>query len=133
MDEFDAFYQEHDSKALLDQHGPGLVADAKEILKGDPQARVAGTIVMADSREAPEFRAALAKLTGQPVPDGMLVGVCPRQMIEPLLTSHVGTEHWQEEAWQHQQVLPVAVATRDGFRFGLFGLGTIDLGDAAGG
>jgi len=133
MDEFDAFYQEHDSKALLEKYGPSLVADAMEILKANPEARVAGAIVMADSREVAEFRAALAKLTGQPVPEGMVVGVCRRQMIEPLLTSHIGTEHWQEKACQHQQVLPVAVATRDGFRFGFFGLGGNDLGHAAGG
>ena len=123
MDSFDAYYQQPDSKALLDEHGATLVADAREILGPHPEARLAGAIVLPDSREAPAFREALAKLTGQPVPEGLLVGVCPRQMIEALLTANAAPEHWREEPWQPQQTLPVVVVTRDGFRFGLFPLG----------
>ncbi|MBL8724593.1 MAG: hypothetical protein JNK49_11130 [Planctomycetes bacterium] len=122
MDGFDSLYQQMDSQALLERHGPSLVADAKEILQQEPMARIAGTILLPDSHEAPEFRAALAKLTGQTIPEGLLVGVCPRAMLEPLLQRRVAPEHWQEEAWQAQQRLPVLVATRDGFRFGFFPL-----------
>lgn len=123
MDPADSFFQELDSESLLDQHGPSLVADAKEVLAVQPNAKLGATIVMPDSREAPAFRAALAKVTGQAIPEGLIVGVCPRAMIESLLTSHVGTDPWKEDAWQPQQVLPVVVSTRDGFRFGFFGLG----------
>ena len=103
MDPIDAYFQESDSKALLDQHGETLVADTRQILGPNPQARVAGVIVLPDSREAPAFRAALAKLAGQPVPEGLLVRVCPRQMIEALLTASVAADHWREESWQAQQ------------------------------
>ena len=120
MDSFDPYYQQSDSKALLDEHGATLVAEARQILGPHPEARLAGAIVMQDSREAPPFREALAKLTGQPVPEGLLVGICPRQMIEALLTANVAPEHWREEPWQPQQTLPVVVVTRDGFRFGFF-------------
>ena len=123
MDSFDAYYQQSDSKALLDEHGATLVAEARQVLVPHPEARVAGAIVLPDSREAPAFREALAKLTGQPVPEGLLVRICPRQIIEALLAAHIAPEHWREEPWQTQQILPVVVATRDGFRFGFFPLG----------
>ena len=82
-------------------------------------------ILMPDSKEAVPFREAIAKATGQPVPAGELVGVIPRQMIEPLLRSR--PEPWMEEQGQEQAVLPVMVSTRDGLRFGFFPL----AGDAA--
>jgi len=123
MDGIDAFYQQMDSKALLDQHGPSLVDDAREVLQQEPMARIAGTILQPDSREAPEFRAALAKLTGQVIPEGLLVGICPRAMLEEQLRRCAEPEHWQEESWQPQRMLPILVATRDGFRFGFFPLG----------
>jgi hypothetical protein len=53
-----------------------------------------------------------------------MVGVVPRAAVEGLLTSRCGDLPWREESWQQQQVLPVVVSTRDGFRFGFFGLGT---------
>jgi hypothetical protein len=129
MDQFGAFYQELDSKALLDQHGPSLVADAKEILAAAPDERLAGTIIMPDSREAPAFREAIAKATGKPIAEGLVVGVCRRAMIEAVLTSRVGTVPWKEEPWQPQQVLPVVVATRDGFRFGFFRLDSTEAAE----
>jgi hypothetical protein len=123
MDGFEAFYQQMDSKDLLDRHGPTLVADAKEILQQEPMARIAGTILQPDSREAPVLREAIAQLTGQVVPEGLLVGICPRAMLEQQLRKCADPEHWLEEAWQPQRMLPVLVATRDGFRFGFFPLG----------
>jgi hypothetical protein len=130
MDPTESFCQKLDSEALLKQHGPTLVADAKEILNAHAHARLAGTIILPDSREAPALRGALSRVAGRPLPEQMLVGVCPRAMIEAVLTSHVGTERWKEEPWQSQQVLPVVVATRDGLRFGFFDLETPDFGDA---
>jgi hypothetical protein len=126
MEPADAFYQELDSEDLLNKHGPSLVADAKEILAAHSDARLGGTIIMPDSREAPAFRAALAKVTGKPMPEGLIVGVCPRAMIEAVLTSHVGTDRWKEDPWQQQEVLPVVVSTRDGFRFGFFEIASTD-------
>lgn len=122
VDPFDAFSQELLSKDLLDDHGATLVADAREVLNADPEARVAGMIMLPDSPEAPAFRAAVERLTGQALPAGLSVGICPRQMVEELLTARVPPEQWREEAWQDQQVLAVVVATKDGFRFGFFGL-----------
>lgn len=67
----------------------------------------------------------LMAATGQDVPAGkLMVGVVPRAAVEGLLTSRCGDLPWREESWQQQQVLPVVVSTRDGFRFGFFGLGT---------
>ena len=44
-------------------------------------------------------------------------------MIEPLLRSTQKIEHWLEGEGDQQAVLPVTVATRDGIKFGFFGLG----------
>jgi hypothetical protein len=121
MDGIDSFYQEMDSKSLLDRHGPGLAKEAREVLRTvPPHARVGGMILMPDSKDGESFRAAIAKATGQPAPVGELVGVIPRQMIEPLLRSR--PEPWMEEPGEQQAVLPVMVATRDGLRFGFFPL-----------
>ncbi|MBK8978190.1 MAG: hypothetical protein IPM29_19985 [Planctomycetes bacterium] len=122
MDEFDAFYQQLDSERLLTEHGPGLVADAREILAKAPEAKLAGTILMADSKEAEVMRQMLVAASGQALPTGLMVGVCARETIEPALVQHVGTELWQEPAGLPQCVLPVLVATRDGVRFGFFRL-----------
>lgn len=123
MDEFDTFYQHLDSKELLDRHGKKLVADARAIFAKSPDARLTGLIVCSDSRDGGPLRQVLAQATGRQVPEGLLVGLFPRPMVEGILTKMVGTEPWREEPWQIQQVLPVVVSTRDGFRFGFFPLG----------
>ena len=130
MDPLDHFYQHLDSKALLDRHGPELVADARDILARDPAARIAGLITLPDSCDAAPIRDMLARLTGQPVPAGLLVGVVPRHAVEALLSAHVEEDVWKEQPWQPQNVLPVVVSTRDGFRFGFFGLATAGAGEA---
>jgi hypothetical protein len=122
MSGFDAFYQQLDSERLLDEHGPRLRDEARAILAQVPDAKVAGMILTPDSREAEPMRQAIAAATGQAVPPGLLVGTCPRAVIEDGLRQHMGTEHWLEESWQRQRVLPVVVCTRDGMRFGFFGL-----------
>lgn len=120
MDPLDSFYQELDSQRLLERHGPELLADARQILTDQPAARVAGTIFLPDSPELPGFRAALAQMSGQQIPDGLLIGICPRPLVEPLLRQKLDPAAWLEEPWQTQQVLVVTVSTRDGFRFGCF-------------
>ncbi|MBK8097043.1 MAG: hypothetical protein IPK26_08050 [Planctomycetes bacterium] len=120
MDPLDSFYQELDSQNLLERHGPELLADARQILIDQPTARLAGTIFLPDSPELPGFRAALAQMSGQSIPDGMLIGICPRPLVEPFLRQQVDPAAWLEEPWQAQQVLVVTVSTRDGFRFGFF-------------
>jgi hypothetical protein len=122
MDPLDAFYQQLDSEQLLKTHGQTLVDDAREALAANPQMRVAGLITTADSPDGPAIREALAQMTGQVVPTTLLVGVVPRALVEPLLTRSVGTKPWLEQGWQPQQVLPIVVSTRDGHRFGFFGL-----------
>jgi hypothetical protein len=121
MDPLDAFYQELDSQQLLDQHGPGLRDEARQALAADPQLRLAGLITLPDSPDAVAVRQLLAKLSGQPVPEGvLLVGLVERAALEQLLLARCDPAIWREEAWQPQQVLAVLVSTRDGHRIGCF-------------
>jgi hypothetical protein len=55
-----------------------------------------------------------------------MIGVVPRETVEGLLTARCSEFPWREEDWQPQQVLPVVVSTKDGFRFGFFALGEND-------
>jgi hypothetical protein len=122
VDPADSFFQALDSEQLLKEHGRSLVTDARELLRQDPQARVAGMITMPDSPDAPAIREFLAKMTGQAPPNGLMIGTVPRAAVEPLLRARTGTEHWLEQGWQRQLVLPVVVSTRDGHRFGFYSL-----------
>jgi hypothetical protein len=127
MDPLDAFYQHLDSEQLLKRHGAELLADAREILASNPNARIAGLITLPDSGDAPVVRKMQIAASGQDVPEGkLMVGVVPRESVEVLLTARCGELPWREESWDRQQVLPVVVSTRDGFRFGFFGLGQSD-------
>lgn len=132
MDPFDSLYQQMDSKALLDAHRRSLVAEARDVLASSPTARVAAMIATPDSREAAELRRAHAQTTGGEAPNGLMVGLVPREALAGLLARHVDPELWREEAWQPQRVLPAMVATRDGYRFALFPLDEIPLGEPHG-
>ncbi len=123
MDDIDAFHQHLHSEQPLDERGPRLFGDAREILARAPFARLAGLILTPDSNEADPTRRAMEAASGETLPAGLLTGICPREHMEPALLQHVGTQHSQEEPGDPQSVLPVMVATRDGVRFGLFGLG----------
>lgn len=121
-------YQQLDSEQLLKRYGPELVADARDVLARHPDMRVGGVIASPDSREAGEIRAMLTKLAGQAPPEGvLLVGIVPRPMIEPALSSHVPDDHWKEPPWQPQAVLPALATTRDGLRFGFLPLGEAEF------
>ena len=122
MDSIDSYWQQSESDELLKRHGPDLAAEACMVLSGDASARVAGMITTPDSRDATALRAALEQASGQAVPSGLMVGLVPRVAVDPLLAAYVGNCRWKEEPWQRQQVLPVVVATRDGYRFGFFRL-----------
>lgn len=61
----------------------------------------------------------------------MMVGIVPRSAVEGLLASRCGDVEWREEPWQDQQVLPVVVSTKDGFRFGFFSINERDRGESA--
>lgn len=122
MDWTETFYQELDSEELLQRHGPQLAIDALAMQESAPGSRFAGLIFLPDSDDALAFRRALAKVTGERVPDGIMVGLCPRLLVEPILATQIAREQWQEEPWQDQAVLPVLVSARDGIRLGLFRL-----------
>jgi hypothetical protein len=118
----DSFWQQLDSENLLKRHGPELAAKAREAMSSAPSARFAGMITTADSRDAEALRGALGQASGRTLPSTLMVGPLPRLAIEALLTQYVEDRHWKDEPWQPQQVLPVVVATRDGYRFGFFRL-----------
>ncbi len=122
MDPTEGFYQALDSEQLLREHGPSLVTDAREMLQQNAGVKVAGLITLPDSPDAVGIRTFLAKQTGKQPPPGLLVGIVPRAFVEPMLRARTGTEHWLEQGWQRQRVLPVVVSTRDGLRFGFFSL-----------
>ncbi len=122
MDPIDSFFQQLDSEQLLKAHGPSLVRDAREVLARNPDVRVAGLIVTQDSPDAGPLRAMHAKDRGGMPPAGPMVHLVARSLVEGVLTRTLGTESWMEQGWQRQQVLPVVVSTRDGHRFGFFGL-----------
>ena len=124
MDPLYSFYQALDSERLLKEHAPSLLADAREVLTKNPHAKVAGMITMPDAPDAAAIRAFLGKVAGREVPPGLLVGIVPRQAIEPTLRARAGTDHWQEQGWHRQSILPVIVTTRDGMRFGFFSIAT---------
>lgn len=123
MDPIDAFYQQLDSEKLLQTHGQSLVDDAREAIAADASTKVAGLITTPDSPDAVGVREMLTKMTGQPVPAGLMVGIVPRALVESMLTKRFGTEPWVEQGWQQQRVLPIAVSTRDGHRFRFYGIG----------
>ena len=127
MDPLDAFYQQLDSDKMLKQFASELVAEARETLAQNPSVRLAGFITEPDAADAPVVREILTKLSGgkAPPPNGLMVGCLPRAFAESMLIKRFGTEPWLEQGWQPQQVLPVVVSTRDGHRFGFFGIGAI--------
>ena len=118
MDPADAFYQEMDSKDLLDQLGPQLRAQAMKFLEEHPNDRVGAVIVTRDAREAADM---LRQVAAPADPNEPLTSLVTRRSIEPLL-SNVGTDRWRDEPWQRQSVPPVVVSTRDGFKVGFFPL-----------
>jgi hypothetical protein len=118
-DWIDSFYAALDSEELLHRHGPELAREAVA-MRGSSTRPLAGLILMPDSHDATAFRQAFAKVTGALLPVGVMVALCPRLLVEPLLTSSIGAEQWREESWQEQSVLPVLVSAPDGIRFGLF-------------
>jgi len=119
VDPLDGFYQALDSEQLLKEHGPILVAEGRELLQQEPHTKVTGMITLPDSPDSPDtpaIREFLAERTGQQPPHGLLVGTVPREAVEPMLRARTGTEHWLEQGWQRQRVLPVVVSTRNRHR-----------------
>jgi hypothetical protein len=131
MDQFDAFYQQLDSQALLQRHGPQLAAKAREPLQENPDARIAGVVATPDSVDYRALRDAIAKATGRPQPDGLMVRLVPRPVVEDVLAAHVPESRWKELPWQQQTVLPVVAPTRDGFRLAFFPLDATGTADAS--
>lgn len=115
----DHFYAALDSEELLHRHGPELAREAVA-LRAAGKRPVAGLILMPDSHDAAAFRSAFAKVTGALLPVGVMVALCPRMLVEPILASTIANEDWREESWEAQSVLPVLVSAADGIRFGLF-------------
>jgi hypothetical protein len=120
-DWIDSFYTALDSEELLHRHGPELAREAVALRTAETRP-LAGLILMPDSNDAAAFRHAFAKVTGALLPVGVMVALCPRLLVEPILASTIDSEQWREESWQAQSVLPVLVSAADGIRFGLFKL-----------
>jgi hypothetical protein len=117
----DSFYAALDSEELLHRHGPELAREAVA-LRANQDRPLAGLILMPDSHDAVAFRQAFAKVTGALLPVGVMVALCPRMLVEPILSSTLASEDWLEHSWETQTVLPVLVSAPDGIRFGLFKL-----------
>lgn len=124
MNPIDGFHQAHDSERLLGEHGPSLLAEARQILGKEPAAKVAGLITMPDAPDALEIRALLSRFTGKPLPAGLFVGILPRPFVEPILRARAGTSHWIEQGWKRQAILPIVVSAHDGLRIGFFSIAT---------
>ncbi len=120
-DWIDSFYAALDSEQLLHRHGPELAREACAMRTNDGRP-LAGLILMPDSHDAAAFRHAFAKVTGALLPVGVMVALCPRLLVEPILASTIAADEWREQSWETQSVLPVLVSAADGIRFGLFKL-----------
>ena len=113
-----------ESERLLSEHGPNLLAEARQILLRDPMAKLAGLIIMPDAPDAAAIHAFATPFPACPLPPGVWVGLVPRSYVEALLRARTGPDHWLEQGWRRQSMLPIVVSTRRGHQFGFFSLAT---------
>jgi hypothetical protein len=110
---------------MLNFHADALIAEASHILARDPRLRVAGLILMPDSRYLNALRPLVDGASGTG-PGEPFVGIVPRALIETQLTQSVGEQPWMEQGWRRQSVLPIVLSTRHGLEFAFFRLAPPD-------
>jgi|LakMenEpi03Aug12_release.lakeMendotaPanAssembly.Ray.scaffolds.fasta_scaffold1758130_2 hypothetical protein len=72
--------QAEQARRLLDEHGPSLAEEAREVLLTNPDAKVVGLILMPESAEAARFADAYSAATGNDNMRGKgFVGLVERQ------------------------------------------------------
>lgn len=108
--------QQQLSIELLEQHREALVADAREILAKQPDAKLVGMILAPDSSEVENFRAALRRAGQPPAGEVGIVCVVPRAFALAILRANApATLDWLES---DPSKLPLFAAMKDGMRLG---------------
>jgi hypothetical protein len=108
--------QQQQAIRMLEEHGPTLAAEAREIIVQHPGAKMVGMILSPDSSEAARFRE-LASASGQTVPEtsGIVIVVPRKDALSILRASAPATLDWLES---EPDSLPLIAATKDGMRLG---------------
>lgn len=108
--------QKEQAIRMLEEHGPTLAAEAREIVQQHPGAKMVGLILSPDSQEAVQFRE-WASASGQTVPEttGIVIVVPRKTALSILRASAPATLDWLES---EPDTLPLVAATKDGMRLG---------------
>lgn len=108
--------QSEQARRLLDEHGPSLAEEAREVLLTNPNAKVVGLILSPESAEATRMADAFGSATGNDMRGKGFVGLVERQFALAILRSNApATLDWLEDS---DGKLPLACATADGFQLG---------------
>lgn len=108
--------QGEQARHLLDEHGPSLADEARDVLSNAPQAKVVGLVLMPDSAEAARMADALGGATGNDMRGKGFIGLVERQFALAILRSNApATLDWLED---NDGKLPLVCATKDGFQLG---------------
>ena len=108
---------------LLQRHGPALADEAKTILRRHPDADLAGLIATADAQQAAPLRALLAQCCSEPLANGLLIGLVPRELLVAALARQLPARG--APTANARQQLPVIVATRTDLRIALLPCATV--------
>ena len=108
--------QQEQAIRMLEEHGPTLAAEAREILVQHPGAKMVGLVLAPDSSEAARFRE-LASASGQTLPEntGIVIVVPRKDALSILRANAPATLDWLES---EPDRLPLVAATKDGMRLG---------------
>jgi hypothetical protein len=108
--------QSEQARRLLDEHGPALAEEAREVFSTNPNAKVVGLILSPESAEAARMAETLGGATGNDMRGRGFVGLVERQFALVILRSNApATLDWLED---DEGKLPLVCATADGFRLG---------------
>ena len=120
-DSFEHFAEQQLSFELLAEHRQALLEDALDLLREHPEMEVVGLILDGSASEAASFQAVFAQACGLPADGRGFLGVVPRDLVIHILrTNAPATLDWLPPSRQQDgsRMLPLCVATRQGFRFG---------------
>ena len=108
--------QADEARRLLDEHGPSLAEEAREVFSTNPNARVVGLIPSPDSAEAARMAEVLGGATCNDMRGKGIVRLVERQFALVILRSSApATLDWLEG---NDGKLPLVRATADGFQLG---------------